>query len=523
MTNKIITSFQQRRQLNQAIEELAEAASEAELSRRARSIVQIYPADLVLTALLKHLDAPNGQVRGGLGHIAALLPPDEVTPALHAAAANRNHSPQARVTAALLLERFLGEELPAGAISDLDESNEVAFQSMTEAIAAARYNRHILLEYVTQMRETDVEVAYMVMEMLERVPPADQIELLRLIAQDDRPPVADHARLRLERLGESEAAGQAAARALYTLRYALPPEQAALIRRSLRKLQFRGLRYAPPAPEHWRSLIGPADAAGNQTVWFVHRRDKAATNILLGFIISGAAGVIQAFASEEMPRVHLPQAREIGELVAIDVGAEAPVVLLETPFDLGRLLLLRALDVHWRGEAVQSLPNEYKLYNDWLWQFADPEVEPALLAYLEEEDDAEQEDEQALDEEMRERLSRAASNLLVHPAMESWILQNRGLLNVTQADPQGGMMAGMDPTTQAMLISRALKQLGQWSESDRLLSTLETSLHSQAVWLYVAGDERNADNARLLAHWMQRLPLAENPLLAALVMAGFGV
>ncbi len=521
MTDKIIHSFQQRRQLNQAIDELAKAASEAELSRRARSIVQTYPADLVLTALLKHLDAPSGQVRGGLGHIAALLPPDKVTPALHAAAANRNNSPQARVTAALLLERFLGEELPAGAISDLDESNEVAFQSMTEAIAAARYNRHILLEYVTQMRETDAEVAYIVMEMLERIPPADRVELLRLIAQDDRPPVADRARQRLEQLGESEA-GMDAARTLYTLRYALPPKQAALVQRSLRKLQFRGVRYTPPAPEHWRSLIGPADAAGNQTAWFVHRRDKPATSILLGFIISSAAGVIQAFASEEMPRVHLPQAREVGELVAIDVGAEAPVVLLETPFDLGRLLLLRALDVHWQGEAVQSLPNEYKLYNDWLWQFADPEVDPALLAYLDDEDEADPEREQALDEEMRERLSRAASDLLSHPAMESWILQNQGLLNVTQFDAQQGMMAGMDPTTKAMLISRALKQLGQWSESERLLSTLEASLRSQAVWLYVAGDERNADNARLLARWMQRLPLAENPLLAALVIAGFG-
>ena len=395
-------------------------------------------------------------------------------------------------------------------------------ESMTEAISVARYNRHILLEYVTQMRETDAEVAYMVMEMLERVPPADQVELLRLIAQDDRPPVADRARLRLERLGESEA-GVDATLALYTLRYALPPEQAALVQRSLRKLQFRGVRYTPPEPDRWRSLVGPADAAGNQTLWFVHRRDEAATSILLGFIISGSAGVIQAFASEETPRVHLPQPREVGELVAIDVGAEAPIVLLETPFDLGRLLLLRALDVHWRGEAVQSLPNEYKLYNDWLWQFADPDVESALLAYLDDEDEAEPEGEQALDEEMWERLSRAASDLLVHPAMESWILQNRGLLNATQTDPQNGVMADMDPATRDMLISRTLEQLGQWSESARLLSTLEASLRSQAVWLYVAGDERNADNARLLARWMQRLPLAENPLLAALVMAGFGV
>ena len=522
MTDKIIHSFQQRRQLNQEIEALAEAASEAELSYRARSIVQTYPADLILTVLLKHLDAPSGQVRGGLGHIAALLPPDQVTPALLAAAANRNNSPQARVTAALLLERFLGEELPANAISDLDETNEVAFQSMLEAIDMARYNRHVLLEYVTQMRETDVEVAFAVMEMLERVAPADQVELLRLIAQDDRQPVANRARQRLEQLGGTEA-GEAAARALFTLRYALPPEQAALAIRSLRKLQFRGVRYMPPAPNGWRALIGPTDAAGNQTLWFVHRRDKAATSILLGLIISGAAGVLQTFASEEMPRVHLPHPRKIGELVAIDVGAEAPVVLLEAPFDLGRLLLLRALDVHWRGEAVQSLPNEYKLYNDWLWQFADPEVDPALAVYLEEDDEAGQQHDQAFDEEMQTRLSQAAIELLVHPAMESWILQNRGLLNATRFDASVGIAADVDPATRTVLVSQALKQLEQWSESERLVSTLEASLRSQAIWLQVAGDERNAENARLLAHWMQRLPLSENPLLAALVMAGFGM
>ncbi len=76
-----------------------------------------------------------------------------------------------RIAAALILERYLGETLPSALTNDLDNSNEVAFQSLREAVESGKTNRHILLEYVTQLRQTEPAVASMVMDMLQRIDP----------------------------------------------------------------------------------------------------------------------------------------------------------------------------------------------------------------------------------------------------------------------------------------------------------------------------------------------------------------
>ena len=105
MSDKIIHTFQQRRQLEQAIADFAHTQSEAELAAAARRVVHTYPAE-ALTLLLKHLDTQDSQVRGGLGHLAALLPTEETTAALRSFVANRQHSPQARVTRGLARRTF---------------------------------------------------------------------------------------------------------------------------------------------------------------------------------------------------------------------------------------------------------------------------------------------------------------------------------------------------------------------------------------------------------------------------------
>jgi len=79
----------QGRQLEQAVADLAQTNNEAELAQAARAIAHTFPHKLILNLLVKHLDTPNGQIRGGLGHLASLLPAEEVLPALHNVAANR--------------------------------------------------------------------------------------------------------------------------------------------------------------------------------------------------------------------------------------------------------------------------------------------------------------------------------------------------------------------------------------------------------------------------------------------------
>ena len=124
MADKIIHSFQTRRQLGQAFEELEATSNEVELIRQAQTVIQQFDEDLVLGELVRRLDTTSSQMRGGLGHVAALLSPDKVGAALRGAAGDRQNSPQARITAALVLERFLGQDLPAGVMSDLDQSND---------------------------------------------------------------------------------------------------------------------------------------------------------------------------------------------------------------------------------------------------------------------------------------------------------------------------------------------------------------------------------------------------------------
>ena len=158
MTDKIINTFQQRRQLNDAFSNIANTKTQAELLEAVRQITREYPSDLIISTLMKFLDTKNSQMRGGLGHLAALLPPDEIIDALHRTVANRNLSTQLRLNSVSILERFLGETVSPALLGDLQDTDEIAFQSLCEAVEEGRQNRYILLEYVTQMRDEDEAV-----------------------------------------------------------------------------------------------------------------------------------------------------------------------------------------------------------------------------------------------------------------------------------------------------------------------------------------------------------------------------
>ena len=205
-TDGIIHSFPQRRRLEAEIAALGDTDNETALRAAVQKIVDTYPVDLLLTTVVRHLATPDSQVRGGLGLLCALLPKDEVVPTLRGVAGNRQKTPQERTTAVLIMDRYLGEPAPPALLADLAGSADVPYQSLLEAVAASRRNRHVLLEYVTQMQEHAVDTAFMVLGLIDRLPPADQVELLRLIAQDSRPQVARSALDRLANLATGEAA-----------------------------------------------------------------------------------------------------------------------------------------------------------------------------------------------------------------------------------------------------------------------------------------------------------------------------
>ena len=191
-------------------------------------------------------------------------------PALRRAASNRQLSAQNRITAALILDRFLGEPVPPAVLSDLNQTNEVALQSLREAVEEGRRNRHVLLEYVTQMRQTAPEIAFMVHGSHGancRITIGWNSTVL--IALDDRHRLPKKPLTRLERLAPS-LEGPQALRALHTLQFTLPPHLAKRAERAVRKLRFAGNQLAIPPTTDWHVFISPADTGGNQTLWFAN-------------------------------------------------------------------------------------------------------------------------------------------------------------------------------------------------------------------------------------------------------------
>ena len=256
-SNGIIHSFQQRRQLEQDLADLAATNSQAALTQGVQRMVEQYSGEVLLAAVLRHLGTSSSQLRGGLGQLCALLPLEDDgggtarrSPAI-AARRRKNAQPPPSFSTAIW-----SSPSPAALLADLAGTDEVPYQSLLEAVEEARQNRHVLLEYVTQMQEHPVDTAFMVLRLIDRLRPGDRAELLRLIAQDARPQVAHAAIDRLAAAAAEPGGENSACAACTRLLFALAPDDAALAERHLRKLQFGGKRYQPPPAAGWQALLG---------------------------------------------------------------------------------------------------------------------------------------------------------------------------------------------------------------------------------------------------------------------------
>jgi hypothetical protein len=360
------------------------------------------------------------------------------------------------------------------------------------------------LEYVTQMHQTNEQIALMVLDLVGRLPAGDRVDFYRLLAQDEWPVVARAALPLLERLA---AENEKALRALYTLRFMLPPNEAEQVTRTLRKLQFTGHHYTPPSPTGWRALMSPADIGGSYSIWLVRGApEDRYDGVLLGMVVNHRLGILQTFGSEMLPAEQLPSPHPVGQLATVRTDNGQSAVLLEAPFEVARWLLAQAHAAHWAAVPLRPLPSEYRLYGDRLWEFAIPEVDPALAVYFTEDDSP---------LPPADELDKAAMHLLAHPALDGWSFNNRLLLQSLGA--AGSSLAQL-PTQEVAAIM--LRELSQRAEYVQLLAALTAALRAQAVWLHIAGNIESAQRAHLLARTMAQLPPSQNPLLLRLLEAG---
>lgn len=518
MSDKIINTFQARRKLNDDLLALADTESEGDLLARVRGIAQSYEPFLILSTLCKYLDNSNSQLRGGLGRLATLLPYDETVSALRKEAANRHNPTQTRITAAMILERFLQAELSPGMMSDLKDPETVVMQSLQEALAESHENPYILLEYVRQMRQENEQVAQQVMDLLSRLDGADQVKLLRLIAYDARPGVARSA---VERLGliRQGAAATTAAGALFVLQQNLPPELAQVAERNRRKLNFSGVHFQASPLEGWRGLITPAALDGTQDLWFVQAREEDANgddtdgndakNIVIGLRINRGAGVLDAFGSEDVEPQYLPPVRQVGELVTIALSGDTPSVFLEAPPGYALWLLRQALAGHWSQAEPRPLPDEYTFYNPHLCGFEAPPLPEAMAGLLE--------SGPSLWAAEEARLEERAKILLRHPVMAGWFFQNTRMLAV----------AGELPLDDSVAFDRAVAELAGelFTEEidDALRVEVRAGLLAQAGWLQVAGFTQHAQHAMLLAEGFRHMAASHHPLMALMLEVGLAL
>lgn len=509
MSEKIINTFQQRRQLNEAITSLAETTTQTDLRTQVQEIIQTYDPDLVIPALLKQLDTPSSQLRGGLGQLAILLPQDQIVPALRNTVANRNNPTQSRLTAALILDRFLQAEISPALLSDLQDPQEVVMQSLQEAVEEGRENRHILLEYVRQMRQENESVAFMVMDLLGQLPAADRLDLLRLIAYDARSGVARKAIQHLAQMRQGEAAEQAA-EALHTLQFSLPPDLAQEAERSLRKLKFSGVDYTPPGPAGWRALLSPANRRGTQDLWFIRTQEADPHGTLIGLRINANDGVQETFGSEAIEKQYLPPDKPIGQMFSISMTSGTATVFLEVPFDYARWQLQNTLDSHWQQANPRPLPDEYALYNAAIWSFAAPEVDPALQTLLASGPD--------LWEKKEWDVEIVSAELLHHPAMSGWIFQNRQM-----ADRVQEMAAKPDQFDVTAIVKSVLQETFVQNDNvtdEEVADGLREGLLAQAGWLAIADQEEDARRALFVAESLQHIPPLRHPLLRLMMEMG---
>lgn len=485
---KIITTFQNRLEMDAAVRSLGETSGDWELRQRAQEIAQRY-GDKVLPALLAALDTSNPQLRGGLGHLAKRLDKPVAISALSAAARNRALPDQARLTAVTILERFL-EVTPDDAMyAGMAAPEQLALHSLREVLADTQSDPMVLVEYFRQLEAEPPDVQLTMARAARLLEDAQGVELLSMFVQGPTQPAALEA---LQTLGMI--VDPAAAAALQGVTPSLPPELRRQAERALQKLRLRGV--AVPAlstpPGEARCLASAINGEGQQMLWFFLPQAGESSGDVLEVLISQQQGIVAAVGRREVEADALPERQTPGAL--LQGGGDQPL-LLEAGVDYGRRRLLAVLPRTWAAEQPTPLP--YRLLGPQLWRWARPE--PA--APLPETAAAGRED---------------TVKLLQHPAMGAWFLQSRAIYARAEK-----VLTGSEAPTHEAFAQMIAQTLQEALDSGALSpAALHSSLAAMAEWFTLAGDAQHADLALAAAQTVEEEPVS-HPLL--LLMSELGL
>ncbi len=487
---RVLTGLMERRALETAFQALAQTTSLDELVGAAQAIAERGSA--AVPVLLSFLDTTDPQLRGGLGQVAARLDRDQVVPALKAVARSHERTDHARLTAMMILDRYLHESVDESLLSGLQDPEAVAIQSLRELSHEMANSPFVVIEYLTQLGEQPAEVSGVVLDAIPRLSPDPHlVTLLRMFAQGGDAALAQKAIEQLSRTRLPEAA-----RALAALALTLPPEQVGLAQRGLRKLRLLGVNVPDPAdPAGWRALLSPLDGTGAQVVWFVQEPGDRGQGTLFSVLCRDPEGVIASFGSSAVPAEDLPPSLPLGaDYVVRQAEDTLPIRLIEVPLDAGRRVVRAALELNWARGAQGVPPAEYRLLNPWIW-------EPGPLG-------------QETAVEPGPYTPAAASVLLDHPAFASWIWQSAEVYEAAEGFSRRPLLSERTSVVKRLLVEHF---------GSDLVASYQRRLAGMARWLALANAPAAARLAAAAAIHLPELPPAQAPFFQRLVGSSLDV
>lgn len=484
---KVIHTFQERRAIETALQELGRVYDENERLVRAQTLAE--RGEKVIPVILRHLNTTDPMLRSALGLVAMHLPRELIVPPLRQVTVSPEHPDQARLAALMILEHFLQEPVEESLYARLRDPEGLIRRSLQEVIDNRDRVPDIVLNYVTQLQDEPVDVALMVIRAMRQFPPQEIVPILTLLVQDVREDVAQAALNVLAQVVSPEAGV-----ILDTLGDVLPRPLQEFAARAARKLRMRGVRSSAPPEVSWRALVTPPDLHGTQAMWFLRPQDG--NYALLSTLVNADLGVQFAFwLPAAAPDVFLPT-RAGERIVSIRVGDRENEVawFLEIPLAQARSFFRRYLQQNYTSSY--QLPLTYRQHAVRFWH------ETAWAGFGQ---------DLPLPEPRLADLSQTLF-LFRHPALTAWYVD----VSTAHAREQGWTAEELeDPVGLQIVAEEALKLVGAdvWPPLVRRLREL-------ARWFVLAGEEQMARYAVTAAESLTTVPHKVNPFALALVARG---
>jgi hypothetical protein len=506
-SGNVITTLRDRWTLEQELQAMLTIRSEQDFSDQARRVAE--SGEQVVPVLLAQLDQADSRLITVLGVIASLYPDrQEIIDKLYLAAEDLARPDRGRVTAILILERFLAEEIDPYLLDTLDDPRFMASESIREMIREASHNPRAWIEYTRPLLEQPPEAVWQIVDTLLEIGGEQGVPALCLLAQEEADVVSEAALHALGRI-----ARPAAAEGLQSILPLLPPDRRALAKRSLLKLQLKQVAM-PELPDphgEWRTLVGPPDGHGYQVVWFIHVPDGRGQRKFLGLSLHESTGIEQAYGHHDIAPDMVPEPRAQGQVHSIllpgssDVAqAGARLLMLESDVDYGWRLVKEA-----QARTLSSgrpFPIEYRLMGPWLWRYKRGESRAPGEARRTE----------------RPSLLGTSAGLIYHSAFRGWFAEGEWMLK-----PAAALLERVrgSPATPGRLRLSAdeIADLTRRYLEPPMAERLQCRLRGMAEWLERAGERHPAALARAAAQALSDQPPEEHPLARAMVELGLQV